>query len=126
MKTLDGTQIELIDAILAERGVGGLTPAIFGKDIHATDALLVLLRQHFVGATVVFYGGTSLSKAYGKLSPSKAEHCQCIAGATCIAIPEMFQRRVSLPCTAYFTEKLGVVPGNSRNGVSSEEGNTFG
>lgn len=67
MKTLDGTQIELIDAILAERDVGGLTPAIFEKDIHVTDALLALLRQHFVGATLYFCGGTSLSKAYGML-----------------------------------------------------------
>lgn len=67
MKTLDGTQIELIDAILAERDVGGLTPAIFEKDIHVTDALLALLGQSFVGATLYFCGGTSLSKAYGML-----------------------------------------------------------
>ena len=48
MKTLDGTQIELIDAILAERDVGGLTPAIFEKDIHVTDALLALLSEKVI------------------------------------------------------------------------------
>jgi len=67
MKTLDGSQIDLIDAVLAEGDVGGLTPAIFEKDIHVTDELLALLGQSFAGATLYFCGGTSLSKAYGML-----------------------------------------------------------
>lgn len=67
MKTLDAAQIELIDAVLAEGEVGGLTPAILEKDIHVTDALQALLGRPYEGATLYFCGGTSLSKAYGIL-----------------------------------------------------------
>ncbi len=64
MKTLSNDQIELIDAILAERDVGGLTPAIFEKDIHVTDALYAIFGEKFSGVALYFCGGTSLSKAY--------------------------------------------------------------
>jgi hypothetical protein len=38
MKSISVEQVELIDAVLAEKDVGGLTAAIFEKDIHLTDA----------------------------------------------------------------------------------------
>jgi predicted nucleotidyltransferase component of viral defense system len=64
MKKIGLQQRELVDAVIAERDVGGLTAAIIEKDIHVTDALHALdavCNQH---ASLVFCGGTSLSKAY--------------------------------------------------------------
>lgn len=55
----------LIDAVIAERDVGGLTAAILEKDIHVTEALHALFRIDHPRVGFVFCGGTSLSKAYG-------------------------------------------------------------
>jgi hypothetical protein len=64
MKTITPEQVELIDAVLAEVSVGLLTASILEKDIHVTDALQALMSMQFVGTSLVFCGGTSLSKAY--------------------------------------------------------------
>jgi predicted nucleotidyltransferase component of viral defense system len=64
MKTITPEQVELIDAVLAEVSVGLLTASILEKDIHVTDALQALMSMQFVGTSLAFCGGTSLSKAY--------------------------------------------------------------
>ncbi|MBT2338694.1 MULTISPECIES: nucleotidyl transferase AbiEii/AbiGii toxin family protein [Pseudomonas] len=64
MKTITLEQVELIDAVLAEGGVGLLTASILEKDVHVTDALQALMGMRFPGTRLVFCGGTSLSKAY--------------------------------------------------------------
>lgn len=42
MRQITSQQVELIDAILAERDVGGLTAAILEKDVHLTEVLRML------------------------------------------------------------------------------------
>lgn len=64
MKTITPEQVELIDAVLAEVSVGLLTASILEKDIHVTDALQALMSMQFFGTSLVFCGGTSLSKSY--------------------------------------------------------------
>lgn len=39
MKKITSRQRELVDAVIAEKNIGGLTAAILEKDIHVTDAL---------------------------------------------------------------------------------------
>ncbi|KEZ00844.1 hypothetical protein GQ57_38470 [Burkholderia sp. MSh2] len=65
MKTITIDQRELIDALLAEKDVGGISAAILEKDIHVTDALRALSAIVHEHVQLVFCGGTSLSKAYG-------------------------------------------------------------
>lgn len=65
MKHISVYQTELIDAVLAEKDVGGLTAAILEKDIHVTDVLRELIKLHATPFTLVFCGGTSLAKAHG-------------------------------------------------------------
>lgn len=65
MRTITTDQRELIDALLAERDVGGISAAILEKDIHVTDALRALSTLAHEHVTLVFCGGTSLSKAHG-------------------------------------------------------------
>ncbi|WP_320533893.1 nucleotidyl transferase AbiEii/AbiGii toxin family protein (plasmid) [Robbsia andropogonis] len=65
MKTITIDQRELIDALLAEKDVGGLSAAILEKDIHVTDALRAMSAIAHDHVQLVFCGGTSLSKAYG-------------------------------------------------------------
>lgn len=42
MKKITPRQRELVDAVIAEKNIGGLTAAILEKDIHVTDALHAL------------------------------------------------------------------------------------
>jgi predicted nucleotidyltransferase component of viral defense system len=65
MRTITTDQRELIDALLAERDVGGISAAILEKDIHVTDALRALSALEHEHVTLIFCGGTSLSKAHG-------------------------------------------------------------
>jgi predicted nucleotidyltransferase component of viral defense system len=65
MKTITQSQVELIDAVIAEKDVGGLTAAILEKDVHVTEALHALSVLDHPHVSFVFCGGTSLSKAYG-------------------------------------------------------------
>lgn len=65
MRTISEPQIELIDAVIAEKDVGGLTAAILEKDIHVTEALHALSALDHPHVSFVFCGGTSLSKAHG-------------------------------------------------------------
>lgn len=65
MRTIADAQAELIDAIIAELDVGGLTSAVLEKDIHVTEALHALSALAYPHVGFVFCGGTSLSKAHG-------------------------------------------------------------
>ncbi|MGG1948955.1 nucleotidyl transferase AbiEii/AbiGii toxin family protein [Trinickia sp. NRRL B-1857] len=65
MRTITTDQRELIDALLAEEDVDGLSAAILEKDIHVTDALRALSAISHEHVNLVFCGGTSLSKAHG-------------------------------------------------------------
>lgn len=54
---------------MAERDVGGLTAAIFEKDIHVTESLASLFGAPLEsGAQLLFCGGTSLSKGHGVIA----------------------------------------------------------
>jgi len=64
MRKITEAQAELIDAVIAEKATGGLTPAILEKDIHVTEALHALFSRHYLHIELVFCGGTSLSKAH--------------------------------------------------------------
>lgn len=68
MRAITNEQVELIDAVLAEKDVGGLTPAILEKDIHVTDVLRVLSGIGHGNFQLVFCGGTSLAKAHGMIA----------------------------------------------------------
>ena len=65
MKRLHDSQIELIDAWVAQSAIREITPALLEKDIHITDALVALMKIERPHLALVFCGGTSLSKAYG-------------------------------------------------------------
>ena len=65
MKTISSEQKELIDALVAEELAGNLSAAVLEKDVHVTDALRALATLRYPNVTLVFCGGTSLSKAYG-------------------------------------------------------------
>ncbi|CBJ39702.1 conserved hypothethical protein (plasmid) [Ralstonia solanacearum CMR15] len=65
MRTITQSQVDLIDAVLAEKQVGGLTAAILEKDVHVTEALHAIAALKHPHVTFVFCGGTSLSKAHG-------------------------------------------------------------
>ena len=67
MKRLLEQQIELIDAWVAESVASDITPALLEKDIHVTDALIALMQIEHPALSLVFCGGTSLSKAYGMI-----------------------------------------------------------
>jgi predicted nucleotidyltransferase component of viral defense system len=64
MKQISVYQSELIDAVLAEKDVGGLTAAILEKDIHVTEILHKLASLQTPPFNLVFCGGTSLAKAH--------------------------------------------------------------
>tara|TARA_R110001599_G_scaffold127379_8_gene300743 strand:+ start:7945 stop:8484 length:540 start_codon:yes stop_codon:yes gene_type:complete len=69
MKTISAEQAEIIDAVVAERDVGGLTAAIFEKDIHVTDSLVALFEAPLENdVELIFCGGTSLSKGHGVIT----------------------------------------------------------
>lgn len=64
MKVLSPERQELIDAIVAETAMGGITAGLLEKDEHLTDALRALFALPLDGMNLVFCGGTSLSKAH--------------------------------------------------------------
>lgn len=65
MRTLAPERLELIDALVAEANIGGITAALLEKDEHLTAALKAVFSLHFEHASLVFCGGSSLSKAHG-------------------------------------------------------------
>lgn len=65
MRVLPNDRRELIDALVAEADVGDVTAGLLEKDEHLTAALQAVFQLRFEHATLVFCGGTSLSKAYG-------------------------------------------------------------
>lgn len=65
MRMLAQDRLDLIEALLAETDTGGITAALLEKDEHLTAALRAVFGLRFEHATLVFCGGTSLSKAYG-------------------------------------------------------------
>ena len=65
MRTITESQFNLIDAVIAEKDVGGLTASILEKDVHVTEALHALSVFEHKHISLVFCGGTSLSKAHG-------------------------------------------------------------
>jgi predicted nucleotidyltransferase component of viral defense system len=65
MKRLSPERHELIEALVAETALGGVTAALLEKDEHLTDALRALFALRLDGMALVFCGGTSLSKAHG-------------------------------------------------------------
>jgi predicted nucleotidyltransferase component of viral defense system len=65
MRTLSAERIELIDALVAEANIGDITAGLLEKDEHLTVALQAVFGLGFEHASLVFCGGTSLSKAHG-------------------------------------------------------------
>jgi len=65
MRTLPAERLELIDALVAEASIGDITAGLLEKDEHLTAALRVVFGLSFEHASLVFCGGTSLSKAHG-------------------------------------------------------------
>jgi predicted nucleotidyltransferase component of viral defense system len=65
MRTITTDQRELIDALIAEEDLGGISAALLEKDIHVTDALRALSTITHEHVTLVFCGATNLSKAHG-------------------------------------------------------------
>jgi len=65
MRTLSAERRELIEALLAEADIGGVTAGLLEKDEHLTAALQAVFNLNFEHASLVFCGGTSLSKAHG-------------------------------------------------------------
>lgn len=64
MRVLPVERLELIDALVAEVDIGDITAALLEKDEHLTAALNAIFKLHFEHASLVFCGGTSLSKAH--------------------------------------------------------------
>lgn len=65
MRALRPQRLELIDALVAETALGGITAGLLEKDEHLTDALRALFALRLDGVSLAFCGGTSLSKAHG-------------------------------------------------------------
>ena len=65
MRTLPPERLELINALVFEANIGNITAALLEKDEHLTAALHAVFALEFEHASLVFCGGTSLSKAYG-------------------------------------------------------------
>ena len=63
MRALRPERLELIDTVVAESALGGITAGLLEKDEHLTDALRALLALRLGGMHLAFCGGTSLSKA---------------------------------------------------------------
>ncbi len=64
MRVLSTERLELIDALVAEANIGGVTAGLLEKDEHLTAALQAVFELNFEHASLVFCGGTSLSKAH--------------------------------------------------------------
>ena len=65
MRVLTTERRELIDALVAEADIGNISAGLLEKDEHLTAALQAVFELRFEHATLVFCGGTSLSKAHG-------------------------------------------------------------
>ena len=65
MRVLPAERRELIDALVAEADIGDITAGLLEKDEHLTAALQAVFELRFEHASLVFCGGTSLSKAHG-------------------------------------------------------------
>ena len=65
MRALRPERLELIDALVAESALGGITAGLLEKDEHLTDALRAMFALALDDMSMVFCGGTSLSKAHG-------------------------------------------------------------
>ena len=65
MRALRPERLELIDALVAETALGGITAGLLEKDEHLTNALRALFALRLDGMHLTFCGGTSLSKAHG-------------------------------------------------------------
>ena len=65
MRSLSSARRELIEALIAEGDVGGITAALLEKDEHLTDALRAVFSLKIEGLRLIFCGGSSLSKAHG-------------------------------------------------------------
>ena len=65
MRALTTERRELIDALVAEADIGNISAGLLEKDEHLTAALQAVFGLRFEHATLVFCGGTSLSKAHG-------------------------------------------------------------
>lgn len=65
MRKLTPERHELIDAVVAEVDIGGITAGLLEKDEHLTAALQAVFALNFEHASLVFCGGSSLSKAHG-------------------------------------------------------------
>jgi len=64
MRVLGKPRLDLITAIVAEAQFPGITAGLLEKDEHLTDALEAIFGLQFQHATLVFCGGTSLSKGH--------------------------------------------------------------
>jgi predicted nucleotidyltransferase component of viral defense system len=64
VRTLSTERHELIDALVAEADIGGVTASLLEKDEHLTAALQAVFELKFEYASLIFCGGTSLSKAH--------------------------------------------------------------
>lgn len=64
MRKLSAERLELIDALVAEANIGGVTAGLLEKDEHLTAALQAVFALNFEHASLVFCGGSSLSKAH--------------------------------------------------------------
>jgi predicted nucleotidyltransferase component of viral defense system len=64
MRRLPAERIELIDALVAEANIGDITAGLLEKDEHLTAALRAVFGLSFEHASLVFCGGTCLSKAH--------------------------------------------------------------
>lgn len=73
MKILSSERQEHIDALVAETAMGGITAGLPEKDEHLTDALRALFELPLDGMSLVFCGGTSLSKAHGLIEHMPAQ-----------------------------------------------------
>lgn len=65
MRLLANDRADLIEALVAESSLSGITASLLEKDEHLTDALRAVFALRFECVSLVFCGGTSLSKAYG-------------------------------------------------------------
>jgi predicted nucleotidyltransferase component of viral defense system len=65
VRVLTTERRELIDALVAEADIGDISAGLLEKDEHLTAALQAVFELRFEHATLVFCGGTSLSKAHG-------------------------------------------------------------
>jgi len=65
VRVLTTERRELIDALVAEADIGNISAGLLEKDEHLTAALQAVFGLRFEHATLVFCGGTSLSKAHG-------------------------------------------------------------